>query len=159
LVRNEEFLISRNKVSPVFIPCLVYDGGKPFYGVHMSNSLSRFKVKFIIEGVGEAEGELNRIHAPRTVEALRDALPISGRANIWKEKEVYFTVGIKKGLEKPTKKVEKGTLAYWPVGDALCIFFEELEPYSEVNIVGKITSNLEIFGKVRRGNRIEIRLA
>ncbi|MEM3587639.1 MAG: cyclophilin-like fold protein [Candidatus Jordarchaeaceae archaeon] len=124
----------------------------------MSESLSRFKVKFIIEGVGEAEGELNRIYASRTVEALRDALPILSRANVWKEKEVYFPVGIKKGLEKATKNVEKGTIAYWPVGDALCIFYDKIEPYSEVNIVGNITSNLELFKKVRRGAKIEMRL-
>ncbi|MFB0563139.1 MAG: cyclophilin-like fold protein [Candidatus Lokiarchaeia archaeon] len=124
----------------------------------MSISLSRFKVKFIIEGVGEAEGELNRIYAPLTVEALRDALPISGRANVWQEKEVYFNVGIKKGLEKPTKEVETGTLAYWSQGDALCIFIEKIEPYSQVNIVGKITSNLEMFEKVKRGSIIRMEL-
>ncbi len=124
----------------------------------MSESLSRFKVKFIIEGVGEAEGELNRIHAPKTVEALRDALPISGRANVWQEKEVYFNVGIKKGLEKPTKEVETGTLAYWPVGDSLCVFHDKIEPYSEVNIVGRVTRNLEVFSRVRRGDLIRVEL-
>ncbi|WXG40215.1 MAG: cyclophilin-like fold protein [Candidatus Freyarchaeum deiterrae] len=124
----------------------------------MSESLSRFRVKFIVERVGEAEGELNRIYASRTVEALRDALPISSVVNIWKGKEIYFPVSIKKGLEKPTKKVEKGALAYWSQGDSLCIFFEEVEPYSQVNIVGKITSNLEIFEKVKRGSRIKMEL-
>lgn len=67
-------------------------------------------------------------------------------------------MSIKKGLEKPTKKVEKGALAYWSQGDSLCIFFEEVEPYSQVNIVGKITSNLEIFEKVKRGSRIKMEL-
>jgi hypothetical protein len=124
----------------------------------MSESLSRFKVRFIVEGVGKAEGELNRIYASRTVEALRDALPISSIVNIWKEKEVYFPVGIKKGLEKPTKKVEKGTLAYWSQGDSLCIFIEEIEPYSQVNIVGTITSNLNMFENVKRGSRIKMEL-
>ncbi|MBS7250225.1 MAG: hypothetical protein KIH08_06495 [Candidatus Freyarchaeota archaeon] len=124
----------------------------------MSESLSRFKVKFIIEGIGEAEGELNRIYAPLTVEAIRDKLPISGRVNVWKDSEVYFNVGIKKGLEKATKDVEKGTIAYWSMGDALCIFFKPIEPYSDVNIVGKITKNLQVFEKVKRGNKIEMRL-
>ncbi len=124
----------------------------------MSESLSRFKVKFIIEGVGEAEGELNRIHAPKTVEALRDVLPISSRANVWQEKEVYFNVGIKKGLEKPTKEVQKGTIAYWPIGDAVALFLDKIEPYSEVNIVGNITNNMEIFEKAKRGSIIKMEL-
>jgi hypothetical protein len=124
----------------------------------MSESLSRFKVKFIVEGVGEAEGELNRIYASRTVEALRDALPISSIANVWQGKEVYFNVKIGKGLEKATKDVEKGTIAYWPVGDSVCIFRDKIEPYSEVNIVGTITSNLELFEKVKRGSRIKMEL-
>ncbi|MGQ9722752.1 MAG: cyclophilin-like fold protein [Candidatus Jordarchaeum sp.] len=124
----------------------------------MTENLSRFKVKFTVQEVGEAEGELNRIYAPRTVEALRDALPISSRANVWQEKEVYFNVGIKKGLEKATKDIEKATIAYWPIGDALCVFRDKIEPYSEVNIVGKVTKNLEMFSRVKRGYLIRVEL-
>jgi len=60
------------------------------------------------------------------------------------------------GIEKASPTVEKGDLAYWPMGSALCIFWGETKPYSPVNIVGKVTKNLELFEKVKSGTKIVI---
>ena len=38
------------------------------------------------------------------------------------------------------------------------IFHDKIEPYSEVNIVGKITSNLRVFEKVKRGSIVKMEL-
>ena len=126
----------------------------------MSNEkteISRVKIKFIIEGLGEAEGELVRFLAPRTVDMLVKKLPIEGRAALWKE-EVYFETPIKMGEEKAKSTVEKGTIAFWPMGSALCIFYGESQPYSPVNILGKVTSNLELFGNIKSGTTIKVML-
>ncbi|MEM2522964.1 MAG: cyclophilin-like fold protein [Candidatus Bathyarchaeia archaeon] len=117
--------------------------------------VSRVKVRFIIEGLGEAEGELIRHLAPRTVEMVVRKLPFEGRAALWKE-EVYFEIPVKMGEEKAKSVVEKGTIAYWPMGSALCIFYGESQPYSPVNVLGKITGNLEIFSKVKSGTVIKV---
>jgi len=79
-------------------------------------SITRVPIKFFIENVGEAEGELIRHLAPRTVDAITKVLPVEGRAALWKE-EVYFEIPIKMGDEKAKPKVEKGTIAYWPMGN------------------------------------------
>ena len=118
-------------------------------------SITRVSIKFFIENVGEAEGELIRHLAPRTVDAITKTLPIEGRAALWKE-EVYFEIQIKMGDEKAKAKVEKGTVAYWPIGNALCIFYGESQPYSPVNIVGKMTKNLEVFAETKSGTRIKV---
>jgi uncharacterized protein len=120
-----------------------------------SMSVSRVPIKFIVTGVGEAEGELNRIISPRTTDAIIRALPIEGRAALWKQ-EVYFDIPVKMGNEKAKPTVEKGTLAYWPMGAAFCIFWGETQPYSPVNVVGKVTKNLELFEKVKSGTKIVI---
>jgi hypothetical protein len=117
--------------------------------------ISRLKVRFILEDIGEAEGEFIRFLAPRTVDMIIRNLPVEGRAAIWLE-EVYFEVPIKMGEEKAKSKVEKGTIAFWPLGSALCIFYGESQPYSPVNVVGKITENLELFRKVKSGTRIRV---
>jgi hypothetical protein len=117
--------------------------------------ISRVKIKFIIEGLGEAEGELVRFLAPRTVDMLVRKLPIEGRAALWKE-EVYFETPIKMGEEKAKNTVEKGTIAFWPMGSAICIFFGESQPYSPVNVLGKITKNLELFKQVKSGTKIRV---
>ena len=46
-------------------------------------NISRIKVKFIIEGLGEAEGELVRFLAPRTIDTIVRKLPVEGRAALW----------------------------------------------------------------------------
>lgn len=117
--------------------------------------ISRIKIKFIIEGLGEAEGELVRFLAPRTIDTLVRKLPIEGRAALWKE-EVYFETPIKMGEEKAKATVEKGTIAFWPMGSAICIFYGESQPYSPVSILGKVTGNLELFSRVKSGTKIRV---
>jgi len=119
--------------------------------------ISRIKIKFIIEELGEAEGELVRFLAPRTVDMIVRKLPIEGRAALWKE-EVYFETPIKMGEEKAKGTVEMGTIAFWPMGSAICIFYGESQPYSPVNVLGKITKNLELFKQVKSGTKIRVEL-
>lgn len=126
----------------------------------MSNEaadVSRVKVKFIIEGLGEAEGELVRFLAPRTIDSIVRKLPVEGRAALWKE-EVYFEIPIKMGEEKAKPNVETGTIAFWPMGSALCVFYGKSQPYSSVNILGKITNNLDLFMRVKSGATIKVEL-
>lgn len=117
--------------------------------------ISRIKVKFTIEGLGKAEGELVRFLAPRTVGMIVRKLPMEGRAALWKE-EVYFETPIKMGEEKAKATVEKGTIAFWPMGSAVCVFYGETQPYSPVNVLGKITKNLELFGRVKSGTKMKV---
>lgn len=126
---------------------------------HLSNEedISRVKVKFILEGVGTAEGELVRFLAPRTIDYIVRKFPMEGRAALWKE-EVYFEIPVKMGEEKAKPTVEAGTIAFWPMGSALCVFYGKSQPYSPVSILGKITSNLELFKQVRSGATIKVEL-
>jgi hypothetical protein len=55
--------------------------------------------------------------------------------------------------------VEQGTIAFWPMGSALCVFYGKSQPYSPVSILGKITSNLELFKEVKSGLTMKIQLA
>ncbi|MCK4435452.1 hypothetical protein KAU87_01440 [Candidatus Bathyarchaeota archaeon] len=118
-------------------------------------SITRISIRFIIENVGVAEGELVRHLAPRTVDALTKKLPFEGRIALWKE-EVYFEIPVTMGDEKAKPEVEKGTIAYWPLGKALCVFYGESQPYSPVNIVGEVTENLQVFAEAKSGTRVKV---
>ena len=118
-------------------------------------SVARIPIKLVIEGIGTAEAEINRIRSPRTSDGILRALPIEGMSATWKE-EVYFDIPVKMGNEKQSPTVEKGDLAYWPMGAAFCIFWGNTQPYSPVNIIGKVTKNLELFQKVKSGTKIII---
>jgi hypothetical protein len=123
--------------------------------VTAEEDISRIKVKFLIEGLGEAEGELIRFMAPRTVDTIVRKLPVEGRAALWKE-EIYFEIPVKLGEEKAKPTVETGTVAFWPMGSAICIFYGKSQPYSPVSILGKVTKNLEVFAQVKSGTRIRV---
>lgn len=118
-------------------------------------SITRISIRFTIENVGVAEGELVRHLAPRTVDALTKKLPFEGRIALWKE-EVYFEIPVTMGDEKAKPEVEKGTIAYWPLGKALCVFYGESQPYSPVNIVGEVTENLQFFAEAKSGTRVKV---
>ena len=119
--------------------------------------VSRIKIKFLIEGLGEAEGELVRFLAPRTIDTIVRKLPIEGRAALWKE-EVYFEIPIKMGEEKAKTTVDAGTIAFWPMDSAICVLYGKSQPYSPVSILGKVTSNLDIFKQVKSGITIKVQL-
>src|SRR3989442_5226400 len=100
----------------------------------------------------------HRFASPRTVDALLRALPVGGRAAIWGE-EVYFQVSVQAAGESPRNKLEVGSIAYWPMGSAVCVFFGPTKPYSPVNMIGRVTANLELFRKVREGTTVTIKKA
>ena len=70
---------------------------------------------------------------------------------------MYFQVGVKSPAENPKSIVEVGTIGYWPVGDAVCVFFGPTKPYSPVNILGRMIEGLELFRDVKQGTLVEIR--
>jgi len=115
----------------------------------------RIPVVFEFLGVGIVYGELRRILSPRTIEALIKKLPIKSPVNVWGGGEVYFPVDIKRGREKATLEIDAGTIAYWPLGDALCLFYEKIKPYSPVNLLGEVTEGIEVLKKVKRGTTVK----
>ncbi len=101
----------------------------------------------------------------KTSEAIYNALPINGYAQIWGD-EIYFDIPVKTGIESDAREeVELGDLAYWPVGSAFCIFFGKTpvstsnkpRAYSPVNVFGKIEGNLDVLRKVKSGTIIRVK--
>lgn len=124
------------------------------------------KMKIITKATGEVFIEIDEKTNPKTVEAIWNALPFESTANRWGE-EVYFETPVKVGEENSIQEVDIGTVAYWPPGNALCIFFgrtpvskgEKPRAYSPVNVIGKIIGDAKIFNKVKDGNKIRVEKA
>jgi hypothetical protein len=121
------------------------------------------KIKIISKAIDKVEAELFEERSPQTVQALWASLPITARANTWGN-EIYFSIGIKIAKENANEVVEKGALAYWPPGEAFCIFFgttpasigDESRAASPVNVFGRISGDPEIFKRVQHGDEIII---
>ena len=114
----------------------------------------------ITAGSVVAKADLN---LTRTAVAIWEALPIEARASTWGD-EVYFTIPVRLGEEKPREVVDMGDLGYWPPGHAFCIFFgptpasrgNEIRPASPVNVVGRLLGDPKVFRQVESGAPIRL---
>ena len=89
-----------------------------------------------------------------TARLLLDALPFEAEAQRWGD-EVYFNTPVDTGDENAEADVPSGTVAYWPPGNALCLFFGQ-EPYSPVNVVGKLDEEPRALAEVQAGERVRV---
>ncbi|MBN2407558.1 MAG: hypothetical protein JXJ19_07655 [Elusimicrobia bacterium] len=117
----------------------------------------------IITGLFELEAELN---GSKTADKIYKILPLSAVADIWGE-EVYFPVPVYEGLENGAETVSEGDMAYWPDGNAFCIFFgrtpvstdEEIRPVSAVTPIGRVKGSFAGLKKLKNGDRINLEKA
>ena len=122
-------------------------------------------IKITTSSTGTVEAALSDEN-PETVRAFIEALPITGKANLWGD-EIYFSIPVEAPPENGKSVVELGDIAYWPPGNAFCIFFgptpmsrgDEIRPASEVNVFGRIKGDTRVFKKVRNGEEVKIKLA
>ena len=119
------------------------------------------ELEFVFEGDIVLKGFINRIHAPLIVEEIKFKLPIEGRTALMRG-EMKITLGITKGNAKPTHDVKRADIAYQPLGDSLDIYLKDQRTFSQVNVLGRITSDgteLDALASVRRGSLVTIRRA
>ena len=98
-----------------------------------------------------------------TAQAIWEALPIKGRANLWGD-EIYFSIPVSVELEAGQELVDVGDLGYWPPGKGFCIFFgptpmsegEQPRPASPVTVFGKVIGEATVFKSVASGTEITI---
>ena len=99
-----------------------------------------------------------------SADKIWEALPLSGSVNVWGD-EIYFEIPVSlKEVSDAQQEVDIGTLAYWPPGSALCVFFgktpastsDKPKAYSPVNILGSVDGDSKIFKIVKAGDQIVI---
>lgn len=59
---------------------------------------------------------------PRTRKAIEAALPLEGSGRKWGD-ELYFRTEVDVGAENTRTNVPVGAIAYWPDGNAICLFW------------------------------------
>ena len=91
-----------------------------------------------------------------TANQLWESLPITGRVQLWGD-EIYFSIPLNVEEELGSQEtVQAGTVAYWPPGSALCLFWGptpisapgEIRPASAVNVVGILDNDPNLLAEV-----------
>ena len=129
----------------------------------MGNDLSlahkpRVGIIVEVEGAAAVECTLVRVYAPRTFETLVSRLPIHtviARGDGY----VYFPVDIRRGVEKPRQEAEAGWVAYWPRGDALCLFEKKVSMPTPISLLGEVKGDLSTLASAKRGAKAVISVA
>lgn len=126
------------------------------------------KVLFEIPKVDNVILEIYDSYSPRTAKAFLQCLPFDVKLNVW-GKEIYTDpTPIKEEEENAKAVVDLYDVAYWPPGQAICLFFgptpistaEKIKPYSPVNIIGKIKEpDEEIISKLKDSMKAKLYLA
>jgi hypothetical protein len=110
------------------------------------------RIEIVVQGRGRALAELD-LRNQRIADALFRLLPLEERACLWGE-EVYFDIPLETEDENPIPSAAPGDISYWSPGPALCIFFGNTQPISDVNHLGKVVEGLDIFKEVEAGDKI-----
>lgn len=121
-------------------------------------SLARIPIRIEIEGLGSLEGELIRFHAPLTVRAIANTLPLSGAIAKW-DYAIYFQVPLERGAEKPVSRVAAGDILYWPPGSCIALAFADASPPAQMIKIGRYQADYEKLREVKPGARITMRRA
>ncbi|HQD39780.1 MAG: hypothetical protein GX766_03340 [Firmicutes bacterium] len=118
--------------------------------------------KILIEAGGvKLEAELNE---SKTAQAIYEALPLEARGSRWGD-EIYFSTPVKLGPEEGARaEVEVGALAYWPPGNAFCIFFgptpastgSQPQAASPVNVFGRVLGDATLLKDTPHGVKVKV---
>ena len=73
--------------------------------------------------LGTIKAELLEARAPKTCNAIWNALPLEVSLARWGE-ELYGSIPVQVGPENPQEECEVGDIAYWLEGSGFCILFE-----------------------------------
>lgn len=109
------------------------------------------------------ELELDEDLAPKTVRSILDSLPIIIPIHVWGEELYTDPIQVKIHPENSKDLVELYDVAFWPLGNSICLFFGptpigkkgEIKPYSPVNVIGKIKETGEnLLKNIKDGDKI-----
>jgi uncharacterized protein len=120
------------------------------------------KIKISSEKIGEVIVKLTDEN-PKTAKTFYSCLPIKGKAGLWGD-EIHFRVPVPVYKEKGRVTVEKGEIALWVESPSFCIFFgqtpsstdKEIRAFSDVNVIGKVEGDTDVFKNISEGEVISI---
>ncbi len=121
-----------------------------------SGTVSEMVMKARVPGSGEITARLFKHLSPVTLSLVKRALPISGRINHYDSSFAYILTNVMTGEEKSRKEFKRGDVTFMPSGSMICIFLQDTRSYKPMNLLGSITTGLDILEKSKRGDTLEI---
>ena len=94
---------------------------------------------------------------------LYGTFPLEREINVWGG-ELYFSVPVECELENGRKIMEVGEVAFWPEGNAFCVFFgrtpasttSKPEAYSKVTPIGRVLGDVSTMSDLSDRTRVTL---
>ena len=129
------------------------------------------KIKVLFPDIDrEISIELDDSRSPKTVQAILENLPIQVGITRWGDELYTEKTQIIAEEEQANREVSFLDVAYWPEGNALCLFYGptpiskdgQILAYSPVNIVGRIIPHDDekddLLEKIKENTRVIFKL-
>jgi uncharacterized protein len=107
-----------------------------------------------------------KLNDTKTAKKLIKILPAYSSVSKWGD-EIYFSIPMKAEIENGVEVVEVGTVAFWPPGSALCIFFgrtpasisNKPQAVSSVTVIGSVIGEESIknLKEIKDGEEVKVR--
>jgi hypothetical protein len=112
-------------------------------------SVSRITIKGILEKKEVLRGQLIRHLAPLTISQLLRVFPIHGAVHHYVDVFCYIQTQLDIGQEKPKKKFSRGDITLMTSSGSMCFFLKDASVSYSMNLIGKITSTVEVLANLR----------
>ncbi len=104
-----------------------------------------------------------QIDSSQLADLVWERLPIEALTNLWGD-EIYFQTDLDNQTNQLQQSVEIGDVAFWPPGQAVCLFFgqtpmsthDEIRPASPVSVFGKFVDDPKMLKTVKSGQSISL---
>ena len=102
-----------------------------------------------------------KIDSSQLADLVWERLPIEALINLWGD-EIYFQTDLDNQANLLQQSVEIGDVAFWPPGQAICLFFgetpmstpDEIRPASPVSVFEKLVDDPKLLKTVKSGQSI-----
>ncbi len=123
------------------------------------SSVSRIDIKGIIEKKEVLTGQLIRHLAPLTISQLLRVFPLHGSVHYYVDVFCYIQTQLNIGQEKPRKKFSKGDITLMTSNGSICFFLKDATVSYSMNLIGKITSTIDVLANLRSIDSLTIKTA
>ena len=123
------------------------------------SSVSRIDIKGIIEKKEVLTGQLIRHLAPLTISQLLRVFPLHGSVHYYVDVFCYIQTQLNIGQEKPRKKFSNGDITLMTSSGSICFFLKDATVSYSMNLIGKITSKIDVLANLRSIDTLTIKTA
>lgn len=123
------------------------------------SSVSRIDIKGITEKKEVLTGQLIRHLAPLTISQLLRVFPLHGSVHYYVDVFCYIQTQLNIGQEKPRKKFSKGDITLMSSNGSICFFLKDATVSYSMNLIGKITSTIDVLANLRSIDSLTIKTA